>query len=68
MRRLSRGLDDGVDPRKSGAQIMGHHDDYLRSLYKTGRPNKFARLQNRASAAAYAAGLWPRRAAALDVR
>ena len=47
---------------------MGHHDDYLRWLYKTGRPNKFARRQNRASAAAYAAGLWPRRAAALDVR
>jgi len=47
---------------------MGKYADYLRWLYKSGRPNRFARLQNRASAAVYAAGIWPRRAAALDVR
>jgi deazaflavin-dependent oxidoreductase (nitroreductase family) len=47
---------------------MGRYADYLRWLYKSGRPNRFARLQNRASAAVYAAGIWPRRVAALDVR
>jgi hypothetical protein len=47
---------------------MGRYADYLRWLYKSGRPNRFARLQNSASAAVYAAGIWPRRAAALDVR
>jgi deazaflavin-dependent oxidoreductase (nitroreductase family) len=47
---------------------MGRYADYLRWLYKSGRPNRFARLQNRASAAVYAAGILPRRAAALDVR
>jgi deazaflavin-dependent oxidoreductase (nitroreductase family) len=47
---------------------MGRYADYLRWLYKSGRPNRFARLQNQASAAVYAAGFWPRRVAALDVR
>jgi len=47
---------------------MRYNDQYLRWLYRRGRPNKFARLQNRASAAAFAAGIWPRRVAALDVR
>lgn len=47
---------------------MGRYADYLRWLYKSGRPNRFARLQNRAAAAVYAAGIWPRRVAALDVR
>jgi hypothetical protein len=47
---------------------MRYNDQYLRWLYKRGRPNKFARLQNRASAAVFAAGVWPRRTAALDVR
>jgi hypothetical protein len=47
---------------------MGRYADYLRWLYKSGRPNRFARLQNQASAAVYAAGVWPRRVAALDVR
>jgi len=44
------------------------YDDYLRWLYRGGRPNRFARFQNRVSAAAFAAGIWPRRAAALEVR
>jgi len=47
---------------------MGHYADYLRWLYRSGRPNRFAKLQNRATAAVYAAGIWPRRVAALDVR
>ena len=47
---------------------MRSYDNYLRWLYKSNRPNWFARLQNRASAAVYAAGIWPRRVAALDVR
>jgi deazaflavin-dependent oxidoreductase (nitroreductase family) len=47
---------------------MRRYDEYLRWLYKSGRPNRFARLQNRASAAAFAAGVWPRRVAALEVR
>jgi len=44
------------------------YDDYLRWLYRDGRPNRFARLQNRASAAMFAAGIWPKRVAALEVR
>src|SRR5258707_14892549 len=47
---------------------MGDYADYLRWLYRSGRPNRFAKLQNRATAAVYAAGIWPRRVAALDVR
>ncbi len=47
---------------------MRWHDDYLRWLYQRSRPNCFARLQNRASAVAFAAGIWPKRAAALEVR
>jgi deazaflavin-dependent oxidoreductase (nitroreductase family) len=47
---------------------MGRYADYLRWLYKSGRPNRFARLQNQAAAALYAAGIWPGRVAALDVR
>ena len=46
---------------------MGRYDDYVRWLYRGGHPNRFARLQNRAWAAASAAGIWPRRAAALEV-
>jgi hypothetical protein len=44
------------------------YGDYLRWLYKGGRPNAFARLQNRLSAIAFAAGLLPRRAGTLEVR
>ena len=47
---------------------MPSYGDYLRWLYKTGRPNRFARLQNQASAAVFGAGIWPGRLAALDVR
>jgi len=44
------------------------YDDYLRWLYRTGRPNWFARVQNRLSATAFAAGIAPGRAAELQVR
>jgi hypothetical protein len=47
---------------------MKAYDDYLRWLYRRGRPGRFARFQNRASAIAFAAGIWPKRVAALDVR
>jgi hypothetical protein len=43
-------------------------DDYQRWLYRSGRANWLARLQNRASAIAFAAGIWPKRAGALEVR
>jgi len=46
---------------------MKRYDDYLRWLYRGGHPNRFARLQNRASAIAFAAGIAPRRAAALEI-
>jgi deazaflavin-dependent oxidoreductase (nitroreductase family) len=48
--------------------MMRLYDDYLRWLYRGARPNLFARLQNRASAIAFAAGIWPKRVAALEVR
>jgi hypothetical protein len=44
------------------------YDEYLRRLYRGGRPNRFAQLQNRASAFAFGIGIWPSRAAALEVR
>lgn len=46
---------------------MRQYDDYLRWLYRGGHPNRFARLQNRASAVAFAAGIAPRRAAELQI-
>jgi hypothetical protein len=47
---------------------MKHYDNYLRWLYRGGRPNRFARLQNRSTAIAFAAGIVPKRAAALEIR
>jgi hypothetical protein len=47
---------------------MRLYDDYLRWLYRGRRPNRFARLQNRASAVIFGAGIWPQRAAALEIR
>ncbi len=44
------------------------YDDYLRWLYRHGRPNMWARLQNRGSAIVFAAGIWPTRVASLEVR
>jgi hypothetical protein len=47
---------------------MKHYGNYLRWLYRGGHPNRFARLQNRASAMVFAAGIAPRRAAELQIR
>lgn len=47
---------------------MKYYDSYLRWLYRAGHPNHFARLQNRLTAIAFAAGILPQRAAALEVR
>lgn len=47
---------------------MKLYDDYLRWLYRTGRPNRFARVQNRVSAVTFSAGIWPKRVATLEVR
>ena len=47
---------------------MRQYDNYLRWLYRDGRPNPFARLQNRVSAIAFAAGVMPKRVAALEIR
>ena len=46
---------------------MRQYDNQLRWLYRDGHPNRFARLQNRASAIAFAAGIVPKRAAALEI-
>ncbi|MEV6324913.1 nitroreductase/quinone reductase family protein [Nocardia sp. NPDC051787] len=46
---------------------MWTYSDYLRWLYRTGRPNMFARLQNRFSATLFAWGVLPRRVAALGI-
>lgn len=40
---------------------MKPYDNYLRWLYRGGRPSRFARLQNRAAAAVFAAGIFPAR-------
>jgi hypothetical protein len=47
---------------------MRLYDDYVRWLYRGGRPSWFARVQNRLSAVAFAAGIMPRRVAELQVR
>ena len=47
---------------------MRSYGDYLRWLYKGGRPNRFAKMQNQVSALAFAAGMWPSRAGTLEVR
>lgn len=47
---------------------MSRYHDYLRWLYRDGRPNWFAKLQNRLSAIAFSAGIMPSRAGTLVVR
>lgn len=41
--------------------------DYLRYLYRSGRPNAWARWQNRLTARMASAGIWPRRMVTLEV-
>jgi hypothetical protein len=43
------------------------HEAYLRWLYRGGRPNLLARVLNRGWAIAGSAGIWPNRAATLEV-
>ncbi|WP_067833758.1 hypothetical protein [Nocardia lijiangensis] len=47
---------------------MRGYDNYLRWLYRNGRPNLFARIQNRCSAWLFAIGVAPRRVATLGIR
>ena len=47
---------------------MGKNAEYLRWLYKGGRPNRFARVQNRLSALVFSFGVLPGRAGALEVK
>jgi hypothetical protein len=46
---------------------MPVRDDYLRWLYRGGRPNILAQLLNQFSAWAFAAGIWPKRLVTLQV-
>jgi hypothetical protein len=52
----------------SRLDLTGRYHDYLRWLYRGGRPSPFAKLQNRMSAIVFATGIWPRRVAELQVR
>jgi len=52
---------------RGARRLRRYHDDYLRWLYRGGRPNRFAQMQNRASALVFAAGIRPRRLATLEV-
>lgn len=47
---------------------VARYDDYLRYLYRSGRPNWWARVQNDLSACLFSRGLWPSRAAALEIK
>jgi hypothetical protein len=47
---------------------MRQHYEYRRWLYRGGRPNWFARLQNHASAVLFAVGIMPGRAAELQIK
>lgn len=67
-RMRGRARTKGRARREGSAEPMRAYDDYLRWLYRGSRPNLFARLQNRVTAAAFAAGVWPSRVAALEVR
>jgi hypothetical protein len=58
---------DDTDRRPAGVG-GGRYHDYLRWLYRGGHPNRFAQLQNRASAVVFAAGIWPKRLGTLEVR
>jgi hypothetical protein len=58
---------DDTERRPAGVG-GGRYHDYLRWLYRGGHPNRFAQLQNRASAVVFAAGIWPKRLGTLEVR
>jgi hypothetical protein len=54
-------------PGREGKCVVKLNDAYLRWLYRGGRPNRLARLLNRASAGAHSIGIWPSRLATLEV-
>ena len=56
-------------PRDDRVGVIGELlDDYHRWMYRSGRPNWFARPQNRLSSLVFGAGIFPRRAARLVVK
>ena len=59
--------DSASTRERSVRSVTSRYYDYLRWLYRGGHPNRFAQLQNRASAIAFAAGIWPKRLATLEV-
>jgi deazaflavin-dependent oxidoreductase (nitroreductase family) len=52
---------------REAADVRRWWRGHLRWMYRRGRPNRLARLLNRGSAVAYAAGIWPSRLATLEV-
>lgn len=48
--------------------MMNRYYAHMRWLYRGGRPGMLAAFLNDLNARVYAAGIWPRRVAALDVR
>lgn len=48
--------------------LTRRYHDYLRWLYRGGRPSRFAKVQNRMSAVVFSWGVWPSRVAELQVR
>jgi deazaflavin-dependent oxidoreductase (nitroreductase family) len=43
------------------------YSEFLRRIYRSGKPNRVAKAMNRASAAMFSAGVWPRRLGTLVV-
>jgi hypothetical protein len=67
-RRARTNAPGGFRVVRAAFTVMKQYDSYLRWLYRGGHPSRFARLQNRAAAAAFAAGIFPKHAAELQVR
>jgi hypothetical protein len=53
---------------RTKAAVMKRQGDYRRWLHRGGRPNRFARFQDHATALAFAAGIAGRRGAALRIK
>jgi len=43
------------------------YSDFLRRIYRGGKPNRLAKFMNRASTVAFSSGVWPSRLATLEV-
>jgi len=48
--------------------LLRRYEDFLRWLYRGGRPNRVARLQNQLSALLFAAGIGSKHATTLELR